>query len=138
MNHLSIILADTPTDTMTNIDNLVEQLGKLTVIEAGELSKKLEEAWGLDLSALTSAPVQAPVQEVESTTATVMLTAYEPADKKISVLKKVREYFDGMGLLEAKNFIEDLPKTVKEEIDKEEAETIKKALEEAGGTVELK
>ena len=123
---------------MTNIDNLVEQLGKLTVIEAGELSKKLEEAWGLDLSALTSAPVQAPVQEVESTTATVMLTAYEPADKKISVLKAVREYFDGMGLLEAKNFIEDLPKVVKEEIDKEEAETIKKALEEAGGTVELK
>ena len=123
---------------MTKIDNLIEELGKLTVIEAGELSKRLEEAWGLDLSALTSAPVQAPVQEVESTTATVMLTGYEPADKKISVLKAVREYFDGMGLLEAKNFIEDLPKVVKEEIDKEEAETIKKVLEEAGGIVELK
>ena len=124
--------------TNINIDNLVEQLGKLTVIEAGELSKRLEEAWGLDLSALTSAPVQAPTQEVEKETATVILTGYEPADKKISVLKAVREYFDGMGLLEAKNFIEDLPKTVKEEIDKEEAETVKKALEEAGGTVELK
>ena len=123
---------------MTNIDNLIEQLGKLTVVEAGELSKRLEKAWGLDLSAITSAPVQAPTQEVEKETATVMLTGYEPADKKISVLKAVREYFDGMGLLEAKNFIEDLPKTVKEEVDKEEAETVKKALEEAGGTVELK
>ena len=123
---------------MTNIDSLIEQLGKLTVVEAGELSKRLEKAWGLDLSALTSAPVQAPTQEVEKETATVILTGYEPADKKISVLKAVREYFDGMGLLEAKNFIEDLPKTVKEEVDKEEAETVKKALEEAGGTVELK
>ena len=126
------------TNTMTKIDNLIEELGKLTVIEAGELSKRLEEAWGLDLSVLTSAPVQAPTQEVEKETATVILTGYEPADKKISVLKAVREYFDGMGLLEAKNFIEDLPKAVKEDIDKEEAETIKKVLEEAGGTVELK
>jgi len=133
---VNTIWADT--DTMTNIDSLIEQLGKLTVVEAGELSKRLEKAWGLDLSALTSAPVQAPTQEVEKETATVILTGYEPADKKISVLKAVREYFDGMGLLEAKNFIEDLPKTVKEEIDKEEAETVKKALEEAGGTVELK
>ena len=123
---------------MTNIDSLIEQLGKLTVVEAGELSKRLEQAWGLDLSALTSTPVQAQTQEVEKETATVMLTGYEPADKKISVLKAVREFFDGMGLLEAKNFIEDLPKVVKEEIDKEEAETVKKALEEAGGIVELK
>ena len=126
------------TNTMTKIDNLIEELGKLTVIEAGELSKRLEEAWGLDLSVLTSAPVQAPTQEVEKETATVILTGYEPADKKISVLKAVREYFDGMGLLEAKNFIEDLPKTVKDDIDKEEAENVKKALEEAGGIVELK
>ena len=123
---------------MTNIDNLIEQLGKLTVVEAGELSKRLEKAWGLDLSAITSTQGQAQTQEVEKEIATVMLTGYEPADKKISVLKAVREFFDGMGLLEAKNFIEDLPKVVKEEIDKEEAETVKKALEEAGGTVELK
>ena len=133
---MNTIWADT--DTMTNIDSLIEQLGKLTVVEAGELSKRLEQAWGLDLSALTSTPVQAQTQEVEKETATVMLTGYEPADKKISVLKAVREFFDGMGLLEAKNFIEDLPKVVKEEIDKEEAETVKKALEEAGGIVELK
>ena len=133
---MNTIWADT--DTMTNIDSLIEQLGKLTVVEAGELSKRLEQAWGLDLSALTSTPVQAQTQEVEKETATVILTGYDPADKKISVLKAVREFFDGMGLLEAKNFIEDLPKVVKEEIDKEEAETVKKALEEAGGIVELK
>jgi len=121
---------------MTKIDNLIEELGKLTVVEAGELSKKLEKAWGLNLSALTSASAQAPVQEEAKATATVMLTGY-PADKKISVLKKVREFID-MGLMEAKNFVEALPKPVKEDIDKEEAEKVKKALEEAGGTVELK
>ena len=133
---MNTIWADT--DTMTNIDSLIEQLGKLTVVEAGELSKRLEKAWGLDLSVLTSAPAQVSVVEEVKTTATVILTGYEPADKKISVLKKVREYFEGMGLLEAKNFIEDLPKTVKDDIDKEEAENVKKALEEAGGIVELK
>ena len=134
MNRLSTILADT--NTMTKIDNLIEELGKLTVVEAGELSKKLEKAWALNLSALTSASAQAPVQEEAKATATVMLTGY-PADKKISVLKKVREFID-MGLMEAKNFVEALPKPVKEDIDKEEAEKVKKALEEAGGTVELK
>ena len=132
---MSTIWADT--NTMTNIDNLIEELGKLTVIEAGELSKRLEKAWGLDLNAYLGASAPAPVEVIESATATVMLMSHAD-DKKISVLKKVREYFEGMGLLEAKNFIEDLPKAVKENIDKEEAETIKKALEEAGGTVELK
>ena len=120
---------------MTNIDNLVEQLGKLTVVEAGELSKRLEEAWGLDLSALTSAPVQELVEEVK-TTATVVLTGFEDG-KKIPVLQKVRKYKD-MGLMEAKNFVEDLPGTVLEDILKEEAETMKQQLEEAGGIVELK
>jgi len=133
MNHLSIILADT--NTMTNIDNLIEQLGKLTVVEAGELSKRLEKAWGLNLDALLNVPAPAPVKE-ETALVTVMLTGYPP-DKKISVLKKVREFID-MGLLEAKNFVEAVPKAVKEDIDKEEAEKVKKALEEAGGTVELK
>ena len=122
---------------MTKIDNLIEELGKLTVIEAGELSKRLEEAWGLNLNAYLGASAPAPLQEEEKATATVILTGYPP-DKKIRVLKKVREYFEGMGLLEAKNFIEDLPKTVKDDIDKEEAENVKKDLEEAGGIVELK
>ena len=130
---MNTIWADT--NMTTNIDNLVEQLGKLTVIEAGELSKRLEEAWGLDLSALTNAPVQEPVEEVK-TTATVVLTGFEDG-KKIPVLQKVRKYKD-MGLMEAKNFVEDLPGTVLEDILKEEAETMKQQLEEAGGTVELK
>ena len=136
MNRLSTILADT--NTMTKIDNLIEELGKLTVVEAGELSKRLEKAWGLDLEAFmgTTAQAQEPVKE-ESALVDVILTGY-PADKKISVLKKVREYFEGMGLLEAKNFVESVPKPIKEDIDKEEAEKIKKALEEAGAVVELK
>ena len=93
---MSTIWADT--DTMTNIDSLIEQLGKLTVVEAGELSKRLEKAWGLDLEAFmgTTAQAQEPVKE-ESALVDVILTGY-PADKKISVLKKVREFID-MGLL---------------------------------------
>ena len=121
---------------MTNIDILVEQLGKLTVVEAGELSKKLEEVWGLDLSVLTSAPVEAPVVEEVKTTATVVLTAFADG-KKIPVLQKIRKYKD-MGLMEAKNFVEDLPQTVSEDILIEDAEAMKQQLEEAGGTVELK
>ena len=121
---------------MTNIDNLIEQLGKLTVVEAGELSKKLEEAWGLDLSALTSAPVQASVVEEVKTTATIVLTAFADG-KKIPVLQKVRKYKE-MGLMEAKNFVEDLPGTVLEDILLEDAKATKQQLEEAGGTVELK
>jgi large subunit ribosomal protein L7/L12 len=121
---------------MTNIDNLIEQLGKLTVIEAGELSKRLEKAWGLDLTALTSVPAPASVVQEESTTATVMLTGFADG-KKIPIIKAVRPILD-LGLLEAKNFVEDLPQAVKEDLDKEEAEKLKKVLEEAGGTVELK
>ena len=131
---MSTIWADT--NTMTKIDNLIEELGKLTVIEAGELSKRLETAWGLDLTALTSAPAQASVVQEESTTATVMLLSFADG-KKIPIIKAVRPMLD-LGLLEAKNFVEDLPKAIKEDIEKEEAEKLKKILEEAGGTVELK
>ena len=123
---------------MTNIDNLIEQLGKLTVVEAGQLSKRLETAWGLDLNAYlgASAPAPAPVEATESATATVMLTGFADG-KKIPIIKAVRPMLD-LGLLEAKNFVEDLPKAIKENIEKEEAEKLKKVLEEAGGTVELK
>ena len=121
---------------MTNIDNLIEQLGKLTVVEAGELSKRLEKAWGLNLDALLNVPAPAPVVEEVKTTATVVLLGFED-NKKISVLQKVRKYRD-MGLMEAKNFVEDLPGTVAEDILKEDAEAIKQQLEEAGGIVELK
>ena len=131
---MSTIWADT--NAMTKIDNLIEELGKLTVIEAGELSKRLEEAWGLNLNAYLGASAPAPVEVIESTTATVMLTSFADG-KKIPMIKAVRPILD-LGLLEAKNFVEDLPNAVKEDLDKEEAEKLKKVLEEAGGTVELK
>ena len=122
---------------MANIDTLVNELGQLTVLEALELSKKLSKEWNIDLDALQTAPAQvAEVVVEESTTATIMLTGFAPG-KKIPIIKAVRPMLD-LGLLEAKNFVEDLPKAVKENIEKDEAEKLKKILEEAGGTVELK
>jgi large subunit ribosomal protein L7/L12 len=122
---------------MTKIDNLIEELGKLTVVEAGELSKRLETAWGLDLNAYLGASAPAPaVEDEESALFKVMLTGFAEG-AKIPMIKAVRPILD-LGLLEAKNFVEDLPKAVKEDVDKEEAEKFKKILEEAGGTVELK
>jgi large subunit ribosomal protein L7/L12 len=122
---------------MANIDTLVKELGQLTVLEALDLAKKLSKEWNIDLDALQTAPAQvAEVVVEESTTATIMLTGFAPG-KKIPIIKAVRPMLD-LGLLEAKNFVEDLPKVVKEDIEKEEAEKFKKILEEAGGTVELK
>tara|TARA_B100000029_G_scaffold506903_1_gene590526 strand:+ start:115 stop:552 length:438 start_codon:yes stop_codon:yes gene_type:complete len=132
------VVTETP---KTDINALVEQLGKLTVVQAGELAKKLEEAWGLNYEQILGAgggaggPATSGTEEAKDT-ATVVLTGFAE-DKKIAVLKKVREYVE-MGLLEAKNFVENLPKNVKEDIEKDEAEKVKKALEEVGGTVQLK
>ena len=118
------------------LETLIEQLGKLTVVEALELSKKLEEAWGVTATAgaPASAAGGAPVEEKAEVD--VILTGYND-NAKIPVLKKVRE-FTQLGLLEAKTFVEGLPKPIKQGIDKEEADKIKKALEEVGGKVELK
>jgi large subunit ribosomal protein L7/L12 len=121
---------------MANIDTLVKELGQLTVLEAPELSKKLSKEWNIDLDNLQSAPAQASAPAQEKATATVMLTGFGE-NKKIPVLKVIKEVL-GLGLMEAKNFVEDLPKAVNEEIEKEEADKIKKQLEDAGGTVELK
>ena len=122
---------------MANIDTLVKELGQLTVLEALDLAKKLSKEWNIDLDALQTAPAQvAEVVVEESTTATIMLTGFAPG-KKIPIIKAIKPMLD-LGLLEAKNFVEDLPKVVKEELEKEEAEKLKKILEEAGGTVELK
>ncbi len=121
---------------MADIDTLVKELGQLTVLEALELSKKLSKEWNIDLDNLQAAPAQAPAVATESSTVTVMLTGFGES-KKIPVIKAVRPILD-LGLLEAKNFVESLPKAVKEDIEKEEAEKLKKVLEEAGGTVELK
>ncbi len=120
----------------TNIETLVKELGQLTVLEALDLSKKLAKEWNIDLDNLQSAPAQASAPAEEKATATVMLTGFGES-KKIPVLKAIKDIL-GLGLMEAKNFVEDLPKAVNEEIEKEEADKIKKQLEEAGGTVELK
>ena len=120
---------------MADIDTLVKELGQLTVLEALELSKKLSKEWDIDLDSLQAAPAQASAPPVEKATATVMLTGFAEG-KKIPVLKVIKEVL-GLGLMEAKNFVESLPKPVKEEVEKEEADKIKKQLEDAGGTVNL-
>ena len=122
---------------MADISRLVEELGKLTVIEAGELSKKLEKAWGLNLDSIMSQPQAAQQEEKqEESLFKVVLTGFD-AGKKIGIIKEVRK-FKEMGLLEAKNFVEDCPGILKEDIEKEEAEKLQKELEAVGGKVELK
>jgi large subunit ribosomal protein L7/L12 len=123
---------------MADLDNLVAELSKLTVLEAAELSKKLEEAWGVSAAApvavaAAAGAAAAPVEEKDEFT--VVLAA--AGEKKINVIKEVRA-ITGLGLKEAKDLVEAAPKAVKEGVKKEEAEEIKKKLEEAGAKVELK
>ncbi len=123
---------------MADINNLVDQLSALTVLEAAELAKALEEKWGVSAAAAVAAPAAAaaagPVEE-EKTEFDVILTG--DGGKKINVIKEVRA-ITGLGLGEAKALVEGAPKAVKEGINKAEAEKIKAQIEAAGGTVELK
>ena len=124
---------------MADIAKLVEELSKLTVLEAAELAKALEEAWGVSAAAAVAvaAPAaggDAPAAE-EQTEFDVILTG--DGGKKIQVIKEVRA-ITGLGLTEAKTLVESAPKAVKEAVSKADAEKIKKQLEEAGATVELK
>jgi len=128
---------------MANLDQLVEDLSNLTVLEAAQLSKMLEEKWGVSAAAPVAvaavaagagAPAAAEPEE-EKTEFDVILVAV--GDKKINVIKEVRTV-TGLGLKEAKDLVESAPKTVKEAAKKEEAEAIKKKLEEAGATAEIK
>jgi len=125
---------------MADLQNLVDQLSSLTVLEAAELSKMLEDKWGVSAAApvaVAAAPVAAaaaaPVEE--QTEFTVILAA--AGDKKINVIKEVRA-ITGLGLKEAKDLVESAPKPVKESVGKDEVAKIKKMLEEAGATVEVK
>ncbi|MFO1056873.1 MAG: 50S ribosomal protein L7/L12 [Dongiaceae bacterium] len=124
---------------MADLQHLVEELSKLTVLEAAELSKKLEEAWGVSAAApvAVAAPSAAPAAEaaVEKDEFTVVLV--EAGDKKINVIKEVRA-ITGLGLKEAKDLVEGAPKPVKEGVNKQEAADLKKKLEDAGAKVELK
>ncbi|MFN2472615.1 MAG: 50S ribosomal protein L7/L12 [Sphingomicrobium sp.] len=123
---------------MADIQNLVDQLSALTVLEAADLAKALEEKWGVSAAAAVAvagpAAAAAPAEE-EKTEFDVILTG--DGGKKINVIKEVRA-ITGLGLGEAKALVEGAPKAVKEGINKAEAEKIKKQIEEAGGTVELK
>ena len=124
---------------MADIANLVAELSKLTVLEAADLAKALEEAWGVSAAAAVSvaaAPAAAAAEAVEEKTEfDVILTG--DGGKKIQVIKEVRA-ITPLGLTEAKTLVESAPKAIKEGISKTEAEDIKKKIEEAGGTVEIK
>src|SRR3974390_1365488 len=127
---------------MADLNKLVEELSSLTVLEAAELSKKLEEKWGGSAAAPVAVAVAGPAgggapaeAAVEKTEFTVVLAAV--GDKKINVIKEVRA-ITSLGLKEAKDLVEGAPKPVKEGVSKEEAEKIKAALEKAGAKVELK
>ncbi len=125
---------------MADLNKLVDDLSALTVIEAAELSKKLEEKWGVSAAApvavaaagAAGAPAAAAVEKTEFN---VILAA--AGDKKINVIKEVRA-ITGLGLKEAKDLVEGAPKAVKEGVNKDEAAKLKKQLEEAGATVEVK
>jgi large subunit ribosomal protein L7/L12 len=123
---------------MADIAKLVDQLSELTVLEAADLAKALEEKWGVSaaaaVAAAPAAAAAAPAAE-EKTEFDVILTG--DGGKKINVIKEVRA-ITGLGLGEAKALVEGAPKAVKEGVNKDEAEKIKKQIEEAGGTVELK
>ena len=124
---------------MADIAKLVEELSALTVLEAADLAKALEEAWGVSAAAavaVAAAPAgEAAAAVEEKTEFDVILTG--DGGKKIQVIKEVRA-ITALGLTEAKTLVESAPKAIKEGVSKTEAEDIKKKIEEAGGTVEIK
>ena len=127
---------------MSKLEKLVEELSTLSVLEAAELSKLLEEKWGVSAAApvavaavggAAAAPAEAAEEQTEFT---VVLTA--GGDKKINVIKEVRAVRPDLGLKEAKDLVEGAPQNVKENVSKQEAEEIKKKLTEAGASVDIK
>ncbi len=124
---------------MSKIEKLVEDLSGLTVLEAADLAKLLEEKWGVSAAApvavAAAGPAAAGAPAAEETEFTVVLT--DAGDKKINVIKEVRA-ITGLGLKEAKDLVEGAPKEVKADVSKDEAAKIKKQLEDAGAKVELK
>lgn len=126
---------------MAELDSIIEQLSKLTVMEAADLAKKLEEKWGVTAAApvavaAAGAAAGAPAAEVKTTFDVVLLSV--PADKKIAAIKVVRELKAGLGLAEAKKLVEEAPKPILEGANKADADAAKKKLEEAGAKVEVK
>ena len=122
---------------MTDLNKIIDDLSKLTVVEAADLSKKLEEKWGVTAAApvVAAAPGAAEAPKEEKTDFVIFLAA--AGDKKINVIKEVRA-LTGLGLKEAKDLVEAAPKEVKKGVPKKEAEEAKQKLEAAGAKVELK
>jgi large subunit ribosomal protein L7/L12 len=123
---------------MAELSKIVDELSKLTVLEAADLAKMLEEKWGVTAAAavaVAAGPAAGAATAEEKTEFTVMLAAV--GDKKIEVIKEVRA-LTGLGLKEAKDLVEAAPKAVKEGVNKEEADKIKTTLEKVGAKVELK
>ncbi|MFQ5535156.1 MAG: 50S ribosomal protein L7/L12 [Sphingomonadales bacterium] len=124
---------------MADLEKIAEELSALTVLEAAELSKMLEDKWGVSAAAPVAVAAAAPGGEAaaaeEQTEFNVVLASF--GEKKINVIKEVRGV-TGLGLKEAKDLVEGAPKAIKEGVSKDEAEEIKKKLEDAGATVELK
>ena len=129
---------------MAEVANLVEELSKLTVLETADLVKKLEEKWGVTAAApvavaaagAAAGGAAAPAAEAKTTFDVILVSV--PADKKISVIKAVREVKAGLGLAEAKALVEGAPKPVLEGAPKADTDAAKKKLEDAGGKVEVK
>ena len=128
---------------MANLEQLVDQLSALTVLEAAELSKMLEEKWGVSAAAPVAvaaaggaAGAAAPAAEAQTSFDVILVSV--PADKKIAAIKAVREVKAGMGLAEAKALVESAPKPLLEGANKADADAAKKKLEEAGAKVEVK
>ena len=124
---------------MANIEKIVEELSSLTVMEAAELSKALEEKWGVSAAAAVAvaAPATSAAADAGSEQTEFEVILSEIGEKKINVIKEVRS-ITGLGLKEAKDLVEAAPKPVKEGASKDEAGEIKKKLEEAGASVEIK
>ena len=123
---------------MTDLNKIIDELSKLTVVEAAELSKQLEEKWGVTAAApvAAAAPTSGGAEPAEEKSEfSVFLTSV--GDKKINVIKEVRA-FTGLGLKEAKDLVEAAPKEVKSGVPKKDAEEVKKKLEAAGAKIELK
>ena len=121
---------------MADLNKIVDELSKLTVVEAADLSKQLEKKWGVTAATpVAAAPAAGAAPVEEKTEFVIFLTAV--GDKKINVIKEVRS-ITGLGLKEAKDLVEGAPKEVKKGVPKKEAEEAKKKLEAAGAKVELK
>jgi large subunit ribosomal protein L7/L12 len=122
---------------MADLNKIIDELSKLTVVEAADLSKQLEEKWGVSAAAPVAAvpAAGAAAQSEEKTEFTIFLAA--TGDKKINVIKEVRS-ITGLGLKEAKDLVEGAPKEIKKDVSKKDAEEAKKKLEAAGAKIELK